>query len=212
MQVSEILNVNAPTRVSYRVRACADEAGADCGLWGFTAPVQLRPLVAPTGLTAAAAHQRFGNTFSVDLSWSGLDTGSRYYRVERDIGAGWARIGRAYHPTTTYADTVVAPRAVTAQYRVAECEDDACGPASDAVAVDLAPIPAPPAPSLSGYYGVVGEEKQNRQGADLIWTAAGVGEVGGHFSIGRRPAGQEWGHLRRIEWAAGGGRAHRLHP
>ena len=200
--VSEILNVNAPTRVSYRVRACADEAGADCGLWGFTAPVQLRPLLAPTGLTAAAAHQRFGNTFSVDLSWSELDMGRRY-EIERDTGAGWARIGQVNHPASTYADRVVASQAITVQYRVSNCEDDACSPASETLAVALAPIPAPPAPSLSGYYGVAGEEKQQRQGTDLIWTAAGVGEVGGHFSIGHRAAGQEWGHLRRIEWEAG---------
>ena len=200
--VSEILNVAAPARVSYRVRACADEAGADCGLWGVTAPVPLQPLLTPTGLAAAAAHQRFGNTFSVDLSWGALDMGRRY-EVEREMGAGWARIGQVYHPTSTYADRVVAPQAVTVQYRVSNCEDDACSPASDTVAVDLAPIPAPPAPSLSGYYGAVGEEKQQRQGTDLIWTAAGVGDAGGHFSIGRRPAGQEWGHLRQIEWAAG---------
>ena len=71
-------------------------------------------------------------------SWSGQDTGTRY-RVERDTGAGWERAGQADQPASTYADTVTATQAVTVQYRVMDCEDDACSAASNTASVDLNP-------------------------------------------------------------------------
>ena len=135
--VSENLNVASPTRVAYRVRACADEAGADCGPWSDAATGNLQPLVAPTGLTATAGAPDGGN-FTVNLSWSGQDTGTRY-RIERDTGAGWQRAGQANHPASTYADTVAATQAVTVRYRVMDCEDDACSAASNTASVDLNP-------------------------------------------------------------------------
>ena len=135
--VSEILNVAAPTRVAYRVRACADDGGTDCGPWSDAVTGNLQPLVAPTGLTAAAAAPD-GSAFTVNLSWSGQDTGTRY-RVERDTGAGWQRVGQANHPASTYADTVTATQAITVQYRVMDCEDDACSAASNTASVDLNP-------------------------------------------------------------------------
>ena len=135
--VSEILNVAAPTRVAYRVRACADDGGTDCGPWSDAATGNLQPLVAPAGLTAAAAAPD-GSAFTVNLSWSGQDTGTRY-RVERDTGSGWQRVGQANQPASTYADTVAATQAVTVQYRVLDCEDDACSAASNTASVDLNP-------------------------------------------------------------------------
>lgn len=134
----DTLTVDETVRVSYRVRACAHDSGADCGPWSDPVVGLLQPLLAPTGLTAAVADEASGNPFTVNLSWSGEDTGRRY-RIERDTGAGWERAGQADTPASTYADTVTVPQAVTVKYRVLECEGDACSPASNTAYAELEP-------------------------------------------------------------------------
>ena len=136
--LSDTLTVDETVRVSYRVRACAHDSGADCGPWSAPVVGLLQPLLAPTGLTAALADEASGNPFTVNLSWSGQDTGTRY-RVERDTGAGWERAGQAERRASTYADTVTVPQAVTVKYRVLDCEGDACSPASNTAYAELEP-------------------------------------------------------------------------
>ena len=135
---SDTLTVDETVRVSYRVRACAHDSGADCGPWSDPVVGLLQPLLAPTGLTAAVADEASGNPFTVKVSWSGQDTGTRY-RVERDTGAGWERAGQAERRASSYIDTVTVPQAVTVKYRVLDCEGDACSPASNTAYVELAP-------------------------------------------------------------------------
>lgn len=134
----DTLTVDETVRVSYRVRACAHDSGADCGPWSDPVVGLLQPLFAPTGLTAAVADEASGNPFTVNLSWNGEDTGTRY-RIERDTGAGWERAGQADTPASTYTDTVTVPQAVTVKYRVLECEGDACSPASNTAYAELEP-------------------------------------------------------------------------
>ena len=135
---ADTLTVDETVRVSYRVRACAHDGGADCGPWSDPVVGLLQPLLAPTGLTAAVADEASGNPFTVKVSWSGQNTGTRY-RVERDTGAGWERAGQAERQTSSYIDTVTVPQAVTVKYRVLDCEGDACSPASNTAYVELAP-------------------------------------------------------------------------
>ena len=135
---SDTLTVDETVRVSYRVRACAHDSGTDCGPWSDPVVGLLQPLLAPTGLTAAVADEASGNPFTVKVSWSGQDTGTRY-RVERDTGAGWERAGQAERQTLSYIDTVTVPQAVTVKYRVLDCEGDACSPASNTAYVELEP-------------------------------------------------------------------------
>lgn len=134
-----ILAIDTPTRVEYRVRACADAAGANCGPWSAAVGDTLQPLQAPTALAATTAHKA-ADTFAVNLSWTGLGTGERY-KVERDAGDGWVTAGHSNHPATKFADTVQSAQPITVQYRVSDCAADACSPAAT-VSVDLAPLPA----------------------------------------------------------------------
>ena len=135
---SDTMNVDETVRVSYRVRACAHDSGTDCGPWSDPVVGLLQPLLAPTGLTAAVADEASGNPFTVKVSWSGQDTGTRY-QIERDTGAGWERAGQAERRASSYIDTVTVPQAVTVKYRVLDCEGDACSPASNTAYVELAP-------------------------------------------------------------------------
>ena len=144
VMASEMLWTSSWQDPYYRVRACTDEDGADCGLWSRSTNAELRPLTAPTkvmGLLGARDH-----LLTVTLEWE-TDGSGRYhsnrgenmaYRVERDTGAGWETIAqvaivRGEAPPRTYTDALPLYEPVSAQYQVSLCAPDVCGPAKGAI-------------------------------------------------------------------------------
>ena len=213
--VSEHLVTESRLKPNYRVRACSDEAGQNCGAWSSPAEAVLRPLTAPTVVTAAVT----GNiqTFAIDLSWETDGAGAHHvsrgeqmdYRVERNIGAGWETlVNVAVDPAAepAYTDTLTGREPVTAQYRVSLCAPDVCGAAAESESIELTPLlPLNTPTGFSGYYdGPLNSRVQRPEATNLSWNAPATRDREGRIEVQRRRAGDSWGHLANVNWAAGG--------
>ena len=209
--VSELLQAETSRQVNYRVRACADDAGENCGPWSAPAGAKLLPLEAPARVEATIDGDI--QTFAVTLSWdnrAGAAIGSKYgvtYQIERNTGAGWVTAVSAVNAKTTasHTETLTLTEPANVQYRVTLCAPDACGPAADSNRVAVTPLLAPATPaSFTGHYdGPLRPSTPRPEGTNLSWSAAAVDDRAGRIEIQRRRVGDSWGHLLSITWAAG---------
>ena len=226
--VSESMVTETRLKPHYRVRACADEDGRNCGKWSAPAGAELRPLTAPADLTAQVAGDI--QTFDITLRWEGDGAGLYYakqglrsaYKIERNTGAGWEALttGRGRAAVTTvpidkvdrrsHTDTLTLREPVTAQYRVSLCieegDADVCGPAAVSESIELTPLLEPAAPTgFSGYYdGPLNSRVRRPEATNLSWNPPATRDPEGRIEVQRRRVGDNWGHLANVTWAAGG--------
>ncbi|MFC1706760.1 fibronectin type III domain-containing protein, partial [Planctomycetota bacterium] len=170
------------TAYSYVVRAVGPGGESpQSNLLEVVVPLDSAPN-APTGLTLVEAATNW-----VTLSWTDLSDDEEVFVIQRSPAptAGFQTVAAKGANSTTFTDTLVAPRTVY-YYRVRSYNAGGGGSApSNVLEVVTPPSATPPPPAPSGLAAVAVGPKQ----VNLTWTDNASNETGFHIERRRQGAG-----------------------